>query len=69
MAWSRRYVNRMTRAPDALQRRALARWCSADPGPRGGKAWVPGLQRAVRFANAALRPGHEALACVSRHCP
>ena len=43
------------RSPDAVQRAALAAWCTADPGARTLR-WVPVLRSSV--VHAAPRPGH-----------
>jgi hypothetical protein len=49
----------MCRAPDAVQRVALAKRCAAEPGPRLHKevTGVPALRSGTK--NAAPRPGHE----------
>ena len=46
------------RVPGAPQHGALALWCGADRDRSNGGSTVPVLQRTIRFAHAALRPGH-----------
>src|SRR4051794_6883718 len=47
-----------SRAPDAAQRVALAKWCAAEPGPYQAPVFgtVPALRSGMK--NAAPRPGH-----------
>ncbi|MDI3469672.1 MAG: hypothetical protein OJF62_001735 [Pseudolabrys sp.] len=43
-------------------RHAIAKWCTAEPGPRLIREETPGSRvcsTSFRFAHAALRPGHE----------